>query len=361
MARADEHGWAFKGSQLQFQLAVNRYCAELNDALKASVDELRAARIHWRAPLEPEKLAEPRDDRFLQAAGLDWMRADLKAFWPRGGPVWDGVAQVSLADGTSGVFLVEAKSYPGELESTCRAEPPSRDLIEQRLAETRRTLEVDETFAEAWLLRYYQLANRLAHLVWLREKGVCAWLVLAGFTDDVGHVPTASAEWAAGYESVAEVMGIDLSRVEGLVHLELEARARPGLSTAQKAYLATEVGVESRDGWAVAGVVADELGSTLHVLTAWNPGDARPSVAENRVANERLRAELVRRGLTVFHAVGTSSTGDHSEESYAIPDLSRSAACELGRVFGQAAIFEISAETQTVVSSDESWEYSRPV
>lgn len=360
MARVDDDGWAYKGSQLQFQLAVNRYCVELNDALKRRVTELNGSRIRWRAPIESEKLVEPREERFLHAAGLDRMRGDLEAFWPRGGPVWDGVAQVLLADGASGVLLVEAKSYPGELESACRAEPDSRSRIEQRLAETRLALSVEETFADAWLLRYYQLANRLAHLVWLQASRVSTWLVLVGFTDDVDHVPTTSAEWEAGYQRVGDAMGLDLGRVENLVHLELEARRRPNLLPAHEAYLATEVGIESSGGWVAAGDAADDLGGQLHVLTAWNPGDERPSVVENRGANERLRAELVRRGLTVFHAVGSSSRG-HAEESYAVPDWDRSAACELGREFGQVAIFEVDSESQTVVSSDESWEYSRPV
>jgi hypothetical protein len=358
--RVDDEGWAFKGSQLQFQLYVNRYCDELNDALRASIDELREARILWRAPLERDGLLEPRDERFLELAGLDSLREALDDFWPRGGPVWDGVARVALPNGAEGVALVEAKSYPRELESACRATPPSRQRIEGRLRETREWLGVDDRFSESWLDSYYQLANRLAHLRWLCEQRVPTWLVLVGLTGDRWHVPTTDTEWGDGLRAVGNAMGVYLHTIDGLVHVILEARERPELSAERLAYLRTDVSVRLGSDWIGAAEAAHEFQEVVHVLTAWNPGTSRPSDDENRSANHQLREELVRRHVEVYPAIGTSWSCDHAEESYAVTGLDRSAARELGRMFGQEAVFEVSSDVVRVIASSGDWEYSLP-
>jgi hypothetical protein len=230
--RADDDGWAFKGSQLQLQIYVNRRRGELNEALYAAIPELQGSPIQWRAPLEADGLDEPRDREFLQAVGLDRLWDSLTDFWPRLGPVWDGLAEIDFTDVPSGVVLVEAKSYPAELASACRAKPASRARIEQRLAETRASLGVADHFATVWLERYYQLANRLAHLVWLREQGVQTWLVLIGFTGDTEHVSTTTEAWTAGLRAVGDEMGLDLGQVDGLVDVNLEARPRGDIGPA---------------------------------------------------------------------------------------------------------------------------------
>ena len=57
-------------------------------------------------------------------------------------------------------MLVEAKSWPGEMRSKISAKEPSRTLIVKRLAEARQQLGVDDDYENAWLMRYYQAANR---------------------------------------------------------------------------------------------------------------------------------------------------------------------------------------------------------
>jgi hypothetical protein len=56
-------------------------------------------------------------------------------------------------------------------------------------------------------------------------------------------------------------------------------------------YLATIVTIHDEGSRHPAHQVAARRG-TLHVITAWNPGDERPSREENDRANRALRAEL---------------------------------------------------------------------
>jgi hypothetical protein len=76
----------------------------------------------------------------------------------------------------------------------------------------------------------------------------------------------------------------------------------------------------------------------LAVVTAWNPGAARPGEAENQAANRRLEAEITRRGWRWLPARGRNAAATHVEPSFAIMDITREGALALGRQFGQAAI-----------------------
>jgi hypothetical protein len=60
-----------------------------------------------------------------------------------------------------------------------------------------------------WADHFYQLANRIAHLHFLRSEGVPAWLALVNFTGDadMGGPQTAEA-WLADYEVAFHVMGL---------------------------------------------------------------------------------------------------------------------------------------------------------
>jgi hypothetical protein len=59
-----------------------------------------------------------------------------------------------------------------------------------------------------WAEGFYQLANRLAHLHFLRKNGVKAWLVLINFIGDRDmEGPSSEAEWRAAYQVVWHVLG----------------------------------------------------------------------------------------------------------------------------------------------------------
>jgi hypothetical protein len=186
------------------------------------VPELGESAIRWTSPLRADTYREYRDGEFLDHIGRSGDLSSLTAFWPARGPVWDGLARVQLEDGSDGVLLVEAKSYPAELYgSGCRAGEVSRPLIERSLDMTRRRLSATSPLSE-WTGPLYQTANRLAHLVWLRdERGVPAWLLHVLFTDDP-HRRTTEDRWEAEMRLVNERLGLPPT-VDGAVHVLLPA------------------------------------------------------------------------------------------------------------------------------------------
>jgi len=97
-----------------------------------------------------------------------------------------------------------------------------------------------------------------------------------------------------------------------------------------------------------------ELGALLplYVVTAWNPGDERPTDEANHAANARLRRLLEESGAThIFDAAGhdPDPAVDYCEAGFAAAGVSQAQAVELGRQFRQDAIFEITAAGHRVV------------
>lgn len=175
---------------------------ELLDGPVAAAMQIDAGAIEWRSPLRADAFAEYRDGDFLDRLRIVLPHRSLESFWPRGGPQWDGLA----VTGSGGLVLVEAKAHLGELETRCQASPASRARIRAALAETAATAAAG--WSGAWLDRYYQYANRLAHLHLLRHlNGLPAWLVFACFVgdDDMGG-PASPAEWAAALGEVRRAL-----------------------------------------------------------------------------------------------------------------------------------------------------------
>jgi hypothetical protein len=125
-------------------------------------------------------------------------------------------------------------------------------------------------------------------------------------------------------------------------------------------YINTVVLIDGGEGLVPASessLVAEN--NVVHVITAWNPGDARPTREENDEANQALFDELVQRGASPVRAVGADPDSSHSEESWAVTGLTDDDAREVGAAFGQVAIFRLMRRTQTVVSCFEHWQVSR--
>ena len=125
-------------------------------------------------------------------------------------------------------------------------------------------------------------------------------------------------------------------------------------------YLATIVTIDDDALWRPAHEVAARLG-TLHVITAWNPGDERPAREVNDSANEALRADLTRRGLAPMRALGKDPNSDHAEESWTVVGFNDHDARELGAKYRQVAVFRITATRQTVLGCFAEWEVGRGV
>lgn len=120
-------------------------------------------------------------------------------------------------------------------------------------------------------------------------------------------------------------------------------------------YLKALVTVRVEGVWVDAGAYAATAGAPVHVVTAWNPGAARPSEAVNRAANERLRAHLVGLGLEPVPALGADPDSPHAEESWAVVGLSDDAARRVGADFDQVAVFRVTASELAVLACREHW------
>ncbi|MFM8973701.1 MAG: DUF3293 domain-containing protein [Actinomycetota bacterium] len=136
------------------------------------------------------------------------------------------------------------------------------------------------------------------------------------------------------------------------------AGSRPDLAAL---YLATVVTIEEAGRLVPAAESALVRSGPVHVITAWNPGAERPSLADNRAADARLRAGLAARGLAPVRALGSDPASDHAEESWAVAGLDDDTARAVGAEFGQVAVFRLRDGVQTVLACTEAWTVSRPL
>jgi hypothetical protein len=89
----------------------------------------------------------------------------------------------------------------------------------------------------------------------------------------------------------------------------------------------------------------------VHVITAWDPGEARPSLEENRANQAALEAQLAARGPTwSWDAVGVDPVSGHREEGLAVCGLAIDAVLDLGDRYGQDAVFEWTPPAWAIVA-----------
>lgn len=105
--------------------------------------------------------------------------------------------------------------------------PASIERIQAALAETQRWLEVDKPM-EAWLRPYYQTANRLAMLYWLRRElgDDRAWLVHLCFLNDPTHIISTRQQWEVAFVEADAHLGLR-HPVPNYAHVFLDGIARP--------------------------------------------------------------------------------------------------------------------------------------
>jgi hypothetical protein len=182
---------------------VNEAWPALNEPIINAIGKDQT--IDWRSPIHIDGYAEYRDGSFLERVGLGSLQSQLATFWPSRGPQWDALGVTSGET----VLLVEAKAHIAELCSPgSSASEASLNLIKLRLQETAEALGAKRERAD-WHIVFYQLANRLAHLRWLRDQGVDARLVLVNFLNDKEMAgPTSEAEWEAAYRVALHALGL---------------------------------------------------------------------------------------------------------------------------------------------------------
>lgn len=184
-----------RGSLKWLQRAVN--CNQ------SCLEHAEIGAVQWLSPLRDDDFAEYRDAAFLERLGLSRLSEALRDFWPKRGPQWDAL-------GLAGdrVILVEAKAHIDEFFSPpSAATGKSRETIAASLTATREALGVSSS--TDWSTRFYQFANRLAHLYFLRSHGVDAYLLFVDFIcDDDMRGPTCADEWAAVYRTAEYAFGL---------------------------------------------------------------------------------------------------------------------------------------------------------
>ncbi len=199
-----------RGSLRWTQVAVNRP-ALLNAKLTAAFPKMTWSRVDWKSPLAGDDYAEYRDADFLKVLGLPSPPTPLSAFWPRFGPQWDalGVGQPGNVR-----ILVEAKAnIPEFVSDPCGASAPnSVAMIQQAIARTKAHMapKSKKLAAANWMGPFYQIANRLAHLYYLREvlgeAAVLAFVYFVNAPDMKG--PQARDQWEAAIAVAHEILGM---------------------------------------------------------------------------------------------------------------------------------------------------------
>lgn len=202
-----------KGSQHLICKWVNENQADLNKKIISSSEALKDligvdGKIQWISPLKSENYLEHRDDFLVRLGVKD--KVISKSFWPKNGPVWDGLAKAKDKDGNDVILLIEAKAHTDELNSTMKAtSEKSIDVITNSLEKLRVKYNISNECKGCFENKYYQLANRLAYMDYLNsELGIKTFLVLINFADDSTHIKTSRDEWGKHYEEVYSEMGI---------------------------------------------------------------------------------------------------------------------------------------------------------
>jgi len=87
------------------------------------------------------------------------------------------------------------------------------------------------------------------------------------------------------------------------------------------------------------------------VITAWNPGPERPSIAINNQANELLLARLGEHCTDIWEADGFSPDQTHREPGFMAWGMSPELGLQIAREFGQLAIFYFEASGNRIMFS----------
>lgn len=91
--------------------------------------------------------------------------------------------------------------------------------------------------------------------------------------------------------------------------------------------------------WRPAREVVRERAMPGCVMTAWNPGQERPSREVNELANTRLRRVLEALGEDFWEADGFSPDRTFREPGFIVWNMPVAQACDIAAKFGQYAIF----------------------
>ena len=100
--------------------------------------------------------------------------------------------------------------------------------------------------------------------------------------------------------------------------------------------------------------VGDRLQSApFALITAYNPGNGRPTDEANAAAHRRLETVIHAGGWNYAEGQGMSDDGSHVEPSLAVFGISRSDALQIAASFGQAAMVWFDGATAALAWTSE--------
>lgn len=87
----------------------------------------------------------------------------------------------------------------------------------------------------------------------------------------------------------------------------------------------------------------------VHILTAWDPGPARPGRVVNRARQAALEDDLRPLADAMSAAVGVDPVTGHRDEGVAVRGVEESAVLALGARYGQDAVFAWTPQAWNIV------------
>ena len=201
-----------KGSLKWIQALINDYNELLNRKIQDHIkDDLSL--IEWVSPKKEDEFAEYRDESFLKVLGIEKYHPKLSEFWPKGGPQWDALGKLK----NKYYFIIEAKANIPELISSSQAKSEnSITKIQNSIIHTKQFL--NATSGQNWLNGFYQYANRLCHLYFLRELcGVNAYLIFVYFCNDNTHISTSHEQWDGALKLQKHLMSLNKHKLQKYV------------------------------------------------------------------------------------------------------------------------------------------------
>lgn len=207
---------AAKGSRRWLQILVEQRPELLHAQLQSSLQLAEGESIDWRSPRASDRYKEYQDMKAVAKLDVSSLaRRQLSAFWPARGPVWDALGVSSGGKR----LLVEAKAHIAEAASRGTAATGDSLLLIQKSLEEARRFYAPRASAR-WDGLFYQYANRLAHLYFLRELNqIPAHLVFIYFLNDSDMGGPASAdEWRGAIELLHASLGLVRSLERHGVH-----------------------------------------------------------------------------------------------------------------------------------------------
>lgn len=216
-----------KGSRFHLQNFVNNHEKEFSGYITSSSSSLllfSSSNIKWFSPIKKTSNVEYKDN-FLEILGFKNRDNEIREFWPKNGPVWDGLGLVST-ENKNGIVLVEAKAHTSETFSDMKAKAPeSIKQIEKTFSEAKKFYKVSGE--SDWTKERYQLANRITFLYLLNEKlKIPSWLVFVNFTEDNSNISTSKNEFTEHYQKELKELGLNENSplVDRIIILYIKAK-----------------------------------------------------------------------------------------------------------------------------------------